>query len=78
MNKLLLSITLVSTCLLSNITWANSSLGNSAVEKHNKNVQTRNSEGSQSNTNERRNNNALGAGAIEKHNKNVDSEKTVR
>jgi hypothetical protein len=83
MNKLFLSIALVSTCLISNITWANSSFGNSVIDKHNKNVQTRNSDDSpQSNTNtdphERGSNNAIGAEAIKRHNKNVNSEKPVR
>jgi len=74
MNKFILSVTLLSTCLVSNQAWANPSLGNSAIEQHNQNVQPNSSSQSNNNANRRepiKNDASLGRSAIEKSNANV-------
>ena len=81
MNKFILSVTLVSTCLISNLAWANPSLGNSAIEQHNNNVQELKSDGAaQANTREPQatNSGSLGASAAAKRKERVDAEPSLQ
>jgi len=82
MNKSFLSIAFVSSCLISNSAWANASLGNTAIEQHNQNVQELKSDSaSQANTTrepQATNSGSLGASAAAKRKERIDAEPSLQ
>lgn len=84
MNKTFLSLTFVSTCLISNIVWANPSLGNAAIKQHKEIVQKdpNAAAASQSNTNikapEAEESRNTWSTAFDNHKKRVEAEPSLR
>ena len=84
MNKTLLSLGFISTCLITNITYANPSLGNSAIKQHNEIIQKNPNSPAPSQTDANTNlpeaegNRNTWGTAFDKHKKRVESEPSLR